>query len=247
VFEPIRTQKRTVYEKVMHEIRSSIISGKLKPGDKLPPERELAKMLNVSRASVREAIKMLAAEGLVEIKHGQGVFINGMDNPDLLIKKIANFKIVDDETIREFLEIRRVLEIHAAELAAKRASDDQIKQIYELIIETRRLLREKEGSNLLLLAEHDNKFHRLLAESTGNKTLVQIMSSLLDLLLEVRMRCLKIEGRPLKSLNEHEKIAKALLSRNPKAAMEAMEYHIKSVEKDILSMERNGHSHTQIA
>ncbi len=236
MFQPIEVERKTVYEKVVQVLKSSIMSGELKPGDRLPSERKLAEMLNVSRTSVREALKILAAEGLIQIRHGQGIFVNGMEDPDNLIREFVRVAAVDDATIRDFLEIRRILEINAAKWAAVRASDEQINQIFELLEKTKDLMKNRSKGVLLLLADHDTTFHNLLAEATGNTVLVKIMRNLLDLLSEVRLRCLQIEGRPLKSLAEHEEIAKALIARDPERAERAMDLHIRSVEKDIVEM-----------
>jgi len=236
VFQPIEIERKTVYEKVVQVLKSSIMSGELKPGDRLPSERKLAEMLNVSRTSVREALKILAAEGLIQIRHGQGIFVNGLEDPDNLIREFVRVAAVDDATIKDFLEIRRILEVNAAKWAAVRASDEQLNQILELLEKTKDLLKNKDKGLLLLLADHDTRFHNLLAEATGNSVLVKIMRNLLDLLSEVRLRCLQIEGRPLKSLAEHEEIAKALIARSPELAEKAMDLHIRSVEKDIVKV-----------
>lgn len=233
MLKPIRGDKRTVYEQIVHVIRSYIVKGDLKPGDKLPSERELAATLNVSRASVREAVKMLSAEGFVEVKHGQGIFISNKENPDTIIHKLDNFSM-DEKAVKDFFEVRRVLELQAVEWVIKRASDDNLKNLEDLIKDTKQGLSQKDKGVLLSLAEHDTKFHEFLAEYTGNHVLLRSMHSLLDILSEVRLKCLQIEGRPIKSLDEHEEILEALIERDLSKAKEAMENHIKSVEKDIL-------------
>lgn len=233
MLKPIRGDKRTVYEQIVHVIRSYIVKGDLKPGDKLPSERELATTLNVSRASVREAVKMLSAEGFVEVKHGQGIFISNKENPDTIIHKLDKFSM-DKKTVKDFFEVRRVLELQAVEWVIKRASDDDLKRLEKLIKDTKQDLSQKDKGVLLSLAEHDTKFHELLAEYTENHVLLRSMHSLLDILSEVRLKCLQIEGRPIKSLDEHEVIMQALMERDMSRAKELMEEHIKSVEKDIL-------------
>ncbi len=234
MLKPIRGDKRTVYEQIVHVIRSYIVKGDLKPGDKLPSERELAATLNVSRASVREAVKMLSAEGFVEVKHGQGIFISDKENPDTIIHKLDKFSM-DEKTIRDFFEVRLVLELQAVEWVIKRASTDNLKDLEKLIEDTKQDLSQKDKGVLLSLAEHDTKFHELLAEYAGNHVLLRSMHSLLDILSEVRLKCLQIEGRPIKSLEEHEEIVKALLDRDLSRAKEVTESHIKSLEKDILN------------
>ncbi len=233
MLKPIRGDKRTVYEQIVHVIRSYIVKGDLKPGDKLPSERELAATLNVSRASVREAVKMLSAEGFVEVKHGQGIFISDKENPDTIIHKLDKFSM-DEKTVKDFFEVRLVLELQAVEWVIKRASNDDLNNLKKLIEDTKQDLDQKDKGVLLSLGEHDTKFHEMLAEYTGNHVLLRSMHSLLDILSEVRLKCLQIEGRPIRSLDEHEEILKALMDRDLSRAKDKMEGHIKSVEKDIL-------------
>uniref|UniRef100_A0A7C4S5E6 FadR family transcriptional regulator n=1 Tax=Geoglobus ahangari TaxID=113653 RepID=A0A7C4S5E6_9EURY len=235
MFEPITNERKPIYIQILEVLRSSILSGKLRPGEKLPPERELAKLLNVSRTSVREALKLLAAQGLVKIVHGQGVFIVNADDSDYLVKKLLDFKMTDVETIKDIMEIRRALEVKAAEWAAKRASEEQRTQLKELIEVTKEKISGKNKGILLILIDHDNKFHKLVAESTGNMIIERLMSNLLEFLFEIRSYTLKIKGRPIKSLNEHEKIANAIINQDPESASKYMEEHLRSVEIDILN------------
>ncbi|WP_290596394.1 MULTISPECIES: FadR/GntR family transcriptional regulator [unclassified Archaeoglobus] len=234
MFKPIVNERKPIYLQVLEVLRSSILSGKLKPGEKLPSERELAKLLNVSRTSVREALKLLAAQGLIKIVHGQGAFVSA-ENPDHLVRKLFEVQKTDYKTIEDIMAIRRVLEVKAAEWAAKRASQEQLNQLRELIETTKNRISSQSEGTLLTLIDHDNRFHTLIAESTGNIVLVNLMSNLLDFLAEIRSHTLKIEGRQIKSLKEHEKIAEAVINRDPEKASKYMEEHLRSVEKDVLN------------
>lgn len=233
MFKPVQEKSDSIYGKVVTELKSAIMSGRLKPGDKLPGERVLAEMLGVSRTSLREALKMLAAAGLVTIKHGQGVFIANHDH-DSYLQKFVQQVLVNPQEIKELFEIRKVLETQAAAWVAERGSTDQINRLAGLLTSTKDKLAQQPTPGLALLAEQDSKFHLLLAEATNNSVLVRIMEGLLDLLADSRCRSMAVPGRPLKSLEEHRQVVEALLLRQPDAAREAMLQHLENVEKDIL-------------
>ena len=183
VFQRIKEQD-TIYEKVVKSIKSSIAEGKLKPGDKLPAERALAQMLGISRTSLRIALKLLAAEGLVEIKHGKGVFIAEKDNDDI-IKKFSEKIFIEDETLNDFFEIRKVLETQAAIWAVEKGTQEQIANLEDIVNSTLAELNSNKELDYGILAEHNFKFHTCLAEACGNPVLLRIMENLIDLLMKL--------------------------------------------------------------
>ncbi|MGB9860312.1 MAG: FadR/GntR family transcriptional regulator, partial [Moorellaceae bacterium] len=229
LFQAIK-DPRSVYHRVVDEIKNRIFEGRLKPGDKLPAERELAEMLGVSRTSVREALKMLAAEGLVNIKHGQGVFIAEQD-PDAYLQQFAKRIFVSPRVIKDLFEIRKVLEPVAAMWVAQRAGEQEISKLADLIRQTKEQLGKLKSGRLSLLASHDSQFHYDLARATGNSVLVRIVESLLDLLADSRSQTLSIPGRGEASVTEHEAIVEALLQRDANAAAAAMLRHLENVER----------------
>jgi len=227
---------RSVYHRVVDEIKTRIFEGRLKPGDRLPAERELAEMLGVSRTSVREALKMLAAEGLVKIKHGQGAFIAEQD-PDDYLQQFARRIFVNPKTIKDLFEIRKTLEPAAAAWAAERGTDRELEELATLIRQTKENLQHLPSGRLSLLARHDSQFHYNLAKATGNTVLVRIVESLMDLLADIRSRALSIPGRGEASVEEHSVIVEALLRRDPEAASIAMLRHLKNVERQVVPEE----------
>lgn len=229
-FNPIH-EHQNISEKIMCEIKRFISEGKLKPGDKLPGERDLAQMLGVSRNSLREALKSLAATGVVEIKHGQGVFITNCELENIFKQYLASFNI-DIEKLRDLYTVRRVLETQAIELACQKASDDELKAIKNFLLETKKNITKSQDT-FVLLAESDGKFHNSIMKASHNYVLEQIMPTLIDLLLDARVQSAR-KGRALKSLEEHLIIADALVMRNIEEAKKAMENHLIQVEKDLL-------------
>ena len=232
MFKPLNTKQQSVYERVMQEIRSAVFSGELKPGEQLPPERELAEMLGVSRTSLREALKMLAAAGIVTIKHGQGVFVSATD-PDQYIQGFADQIFMPEDRVADLFEIRRLLEPQAAAWAAQRSTPESAEELLVLVRKTREESGSRASGNLMLLAESDGKFHQRLAEMTGNQVLVRTMHHLLDLLTDLRALALSIPGRPVKSLEDHERIAECIANKDVDGARRAMEYHLEVVERDL--------------
>ncbi|MEM4540581.1 MAG: FadR/GntR family transcriptional regulator [Archaeoglobaceae archaeon] len=225
--------KKPAYIQVLETLSVEILSGKLKPGDKLPSERELAKSLNVSRSTVREALKMLASKGLVRIVHGEGTFVA----PEFLqeIDRLANSKKKDIKAIEDIIAVRKLLEIKASEWAAKRASQDHLRQLGELIKCMKDEIPNQDPMSKLRLLEYDTKFHLLIAEASNNRVLFKLMQNFLEFLSEIRYFTLKIGSRQIRSVEEHEKIATAIINRDPERASKYMEEHLNSVEKDIFN------------
>ena len=232
IFQPVNEKSSNVYEKVIDELKKGIMHGDLKPGDKLPAERELASMLGVSRTSLREALKLLEVSGVVAIKHGQGVFIAN-NNSDEYMKKFISHIFVDEKKIEELFQIRKILETEAAVWACQNGTDEQLKKIHDLVQETIYALENNtRGDIIAILVKQDGKFHYLLAEATNNSVLGYIMDGLLDLLADSRVRAIS-KNRQHKSLQEHMKITDALLERDGEKARKAMLEHLESVEKDL--------------
>lgn len=231
MFTPINEKEESVYHKIAKQIKNAIAQGELKPGEQLPSERDLSKMLGVSRTSLREALKLLEHSGLVSIKHGQGVFITEQDQESLM-KKVLEFVFTDNKQTRELFAIRKILEVSATAWAIEKGTLKQKKRLLDIV----EITTEKLGNNprdLSLLAEQDSVFHNALAEATNNSVLVKIMHSLLDLLEDSRLQAMQVYDRPLISLNEHRKIAEAVMKGNVEMAKEKMLEHLNSVENDI--------------
>jgi GntR family transcriptional repressor for pyruvate dehydrogenase complex len=234
LFKPINPNPKSVYHQVVDQIKNSIFEGRITPGDRLPAERVLADMLGVSRASVREALKMLASEGLVSIRHGQGVFISEQD-PDEYLKQFAGHLNVNRETVVNLFQIRKVLEPQAARWVAERGSEVDIQELVAMVAATKQQLGRLRSGRLSLLAGHDSLFHYRIAQATGNNVLVRLMHSLLDLLADSRSRSLSIPGRGERSVDEHYQIAEALTRRSAGEAEQAMLFHLEDVEQQIIA------------
>jgi len=175
-------------DKVTEAIIEMIVSNKLKPGDMLPPERELGKQFGVSRTVIREAVRALAAKGMLEVRSGSGVRIIAVDEKTVR-ESMRHFVQGSDLDYGKVDEVRLVLEVAAAGLAAQRASAEDIAAIDQTIVAL-----ENECSDLEKSVEHDLAFHRAIATATHNELFLVLHDSMGEMLIEVRRRNLS-KGR----------------------------------------------------
>ena len=224
-FEVIRRNK--VYEEVAQQIERLILN-KLRPGDKLPSERELAEMLRVSRSSVRDAIRGLELRGLVEPRQGAGTIVRET-SAEPLANPFANALKRRQERISELLDFRKMLEPPLAARAATHASADEISEMEEIL----QRQEAKRGHGEAAVAE-DAEFHYNVALASGNSVVLKVLDILMDLLRDTRERSLQVKGRPEKSLAGHRRILAAIKRHDAEGAKAAMRRHIEDVEEIVL-------------
>jgi GntR family transcriptional regulator, transcriptional repressor for pyruvate dehydrogenase complex len=230
-FEIVRRQK--VYEAVAEQIERLILR-RLKPGDKLPSERELAETLHVSRSSIRDAIRSLELLGLVEPRQGAGTIVRETSVDSM--KPFADALKQRQEMVTDLLDFREMLEPPLAARAAAHISPNRI-------VELEDILRRQEQKMLAgepAIAE-DAEFHYTIALASGNTVVLKVIDLLMDLLRDTRQRALQVPGRPQRSLNGHRRILDAIARRDPEAANTAMRRHIREIEHVVLKkFERGG-------
>ncbi len=224
-FEIVKRNK--VYEEVARQIERLILK-KLKPGDKLPSERELVETLGVSRSSIRDAIRSLELMGMVEPRQGAGTIVREISS-DSLVNPLSNALKHKKELIAELLDFRRMLEPPLAARAATRVSADEISEMEEIL----QRQQEKQSLGEPAVAE-DAEFHYSIALASGNSVVLKVLDILMDLLRDTRERSLQVEGRPQKSLAGHRRILAALKRHDAEAAKAAMRRHIEDVEEIVL-------------
>ncbi len=224
-FDVIRRNK--VYEEVAQQIERLILK-KLRPGDKLPSERELAEMLRVSRSSIRDAIRSLELMGLVEPRQGAGTIVREVSS-ELLANPFANALKRRRELVSELLDFRKMLERPLGARAATHASADEIAEMEEIL----RRQEQKQVRGDAAVAE-DAEFHYSVALASGNSVVLKVLDILMDLLRDTRERSLQVEGRPQKSLAGHRRILTAIKRHDGEAAKSAMRRHIEDVEEIVL-------------
>jgi GntR family transcriptional regulator, transcriptional repressor for pyruvate dehydrogenase complex len=226
-FEAVRKTK--IYEKVSQQIQRMIVDGLLKPGDKLPPERELAETFQVSRSSLRDAIRTLELIGLVEPRQGEGTVVCDL-SAESLIHPLATMLLHKRELVSELLDLRRMIEPPLAARAATRATAEEQAFLEDI------LRRQKEKVDAGELAvEEDSEFHYAIAEAARNSVVLKVVDVFMDLLRESRARSLQVEGRLQKSFAGHRRILNAIRAGNAAAAETAMRRHIEEIEIIVLN------------
>jgi GntR family transcriptional regulator, transcriptional repressor for pyruvate dehydrogenase complex len=224
-FESVRRNK--VYEDVARQIERLILK-KLKPGDKLPSERELAEMLSVSRSSIRDAIRSLELVGMVEPRQGAGTIVKEV-TADVVVNPLTNALKRKEELVGELLDFRRMLEPPLAARAATHASTEDTAEMDEILERQQAKLRLGEST-----IPEDSEFHYAIALASGNTVVLKVLDIIMDMLRDSRERSLQVEGRPQKSLAGHRRILAAIKRHDAEAAKDAMRRHIEDVEEIVL-------------
>lgn len=215
--EPVRRSR--LYEQVADRLRAHIDVEGLKPGDRLLSERDLAERLGVSRTSVRQALTALEVTGIVEIRHGGGVFIT--EPPETVLPLLADALADEHEQLPAIMEVRQAIEAQTARLAAKRRVDDDLAA---LDLALRRMQDASESGDDP--AEADREFHDRIVAAAGNPLLKTLWDQLSGAVDKTRRASLARPGRPALSLNAHRRIRDAIAAGDPDAAAKAMLDHL---------------------
>jgi GntR family transcriptional regulator, transcriptional repressor for pyruvate dehydrogenase complex len=229
------TLKRTsVSLQAAEAIKAQIIAGDLSRGDALPPERNLAAMLGISRPSVREAIRVLTAMNVVEPRHGGGTYVTSLD-PRLLARPINFLLQVEPRTFLHLFEVRQVLEVSAARLAAPKVTDEVASELQALANEAAKALKRP-----LRYCELDYDLHTRIIEATENPIYLSLYESISELSWEGRLRTARLPAVRRQAHKDHLAIVAALRQRDPEAAGVAMEDHLEGMRlvlDDLLARE----------
>lgn len=239
-FEQVKRVR--IYEEIVEQLKDFFARGKLKPGDKLPSERDLAEQFNCSRGSVRQALTLLEAQGLLVRKVGEGTY--KVSEEDFEVSQLVNLLIPKKGELNEPLEVRRLIEPTLAGMAAERATPEDITAIEDCLV----LQQAKVEADELIISE-DNEFHYAIAKATNNGIFVKLVEAINDMLLETRETSLKAEQGGQRSLKGHRQILDAIKKRDSNAAYRAMQKHLEEVEGLVTSyVEKqysNGESETK--
>jgi len=229
--KPIR--KKRTYELVVDRLKQLLAGENYRPGDRLPTERELSLALNVSRATVREALLVLERSGLVEICPGRGIVVCQFDQQ--VNEPIVSLLQREGGNVLNLLEFRKGIEAEAANLAAMRNNprrEQKLREAYAAL--------EKAVNQENLGAEEDNNFHRVVAENTGNHLFGLVMDTIADLLKDAqsktRAETMRRPGGPQTVLREHKAVLDAIVDGDGRRAREAMLGHLDNVAEKILKV-----------
>ncbi|UKY48587.1 FadR/GntR family transcriptional regulator [Streptomyces inhibens] len=218
--------KVTVAQRAIDRIKSMIGEGTLEPGQRLPTERELAAQLGISRSSMREAIRALTVMGVLESRHGSGVYVTQLDAGGLLEAFGAVAGLSPGPRLLELLEVRRVLESSATGLAAARIGPEQLAEVEQ------HLKAMEMSSDPEEILAHDLAFHRAIATASGNESMAAVLDGLSSKTFRTRVwRGYEEESAFERTHLEHTRIYEALIDRDPESARAASSVHVAGVER----------------
>jgi GntR family transcriptional repressor for pyruvate dehydrogenase complex len=209
-----------LYEQLVERLLDHIQAEGLLVGDRLPPERELAAQLAVSRASVSQALVALEVQGVIDVRHGDGAVILDIPPERQLLAAIGARR----NRLREVIEAREALETKLAALAAQRRTDDDLATIDDALDGMANdVARGGRG------VTGDERFHAAVTAAAHSGLLARLMAEISELIRETRIESLSQPGRPRESLDAHRKVADAIRDRDPGRAATAMADHIAAV------------------
>ncbi len=228
MYTPIQSTK--VFEQVADQIEKRILNGELRNGDRLPTERELAEQFHASRTAVREAMKILAQKGLVEMRPGRGTIVidgtpEAMQNSIGLVMKLKLGEVGGSDNL---VEVREILETEIAALAAARATEVEISAMREAV-----KVMDESLSDADAYIAADNRFHQALAKATQNTLILILVNSIVNPLSEQRKQIFAVDGGPERGQFHHRRILESIIRRDPENARAAMRAHLQQVREDV--------------
>ena len=205
-----------LYENVARQICDAVRKGELQPGAKLPPERELMQAFGVSRHSLREALKTLASQGILEIRPNSGTYVAGGAQRALAVNSLS--AILRESEHPGLLEVRKVLEVEIARFAARRATPEHLAALRKSVDDFSAAVRRGEDG-----FEPDLCFHRTLAMATRNPAFLKVIDAFPNLIVQV-------EGLAEQSVRHHRLIYEAVRDRDEELAARRMKEHLETLE-----------------
>ncbi len=235
----IPTKNPKVSYVIAEQIKSAILNGTFVPGDKLPSERELAERFQASRISIREALGSLRGSGLLEVRHGSGVFVAEIDTKPMSDTLFAILRM-QGTTINELTDARLILEPLISKLAVEKITPEQITKLGQNITEAKKYAE----SNPAVASVKNIEFHAVIAEAIGNSVVMLTMQTLFSVVREMTLEMGNdittrriVTGRATKS---HEDILEAIKEKDSEKVYRLMFKHIEEIQTDFKTLKRNG-------
>lgn len=237
MFESARQNKTT--DIIIEKIRTAILEGKLRPGDKLPPEKELGNQFGVSRQTMRESLRALEHMGLIILKKGSGggAFIVEVER-QVATQNLANYLYFKNLTIENLSELRRLLEPHAARCAAELMSAEGLGSLEVINRATGRAIEDRNWSQVTL---YEIEFHRQIAAQTNNPILI-LMLDFIETLLDDFKKILQPDPDFMNAvLSSHKIIFRSIKNRDGDTASAEMLKHVLEVDKYLAQLKQKKH------
>lgn len=224
-----------LFEQAVDQIKKLIINGQLRPGDKLPSENELSQLLNVSRSSVREALRALESSGLIQVKSGAGAFVTD----DAVILSTINdtllYLLKRRDKVIQILQVRLAIECMLVSQAAPAISVEEINRLSDLLKEAEAVVSNRPQDYLAQLAELDAQFHARIHTVAKNEIAEQILQALMSLFQEDNKAIFYFE-KGILLVDEHHRILNALADHDAVRAENEMHHHIGRVMQEFRSL-----------
>jgi GntR family transcriptional repressor for pyruvate dehydrogenase complex len=216
-----------ISQNIVEQIRETIISGRLKPGDRLPSEKDLAAEFGVSKASLREALRAIEALGMLEVKQGMGggAFVTKVDL-ETARNNMFNYIFFQNPSIGEFTQLRTFIEPPVAEIAARKCSQADLDYLEDNLNRTRELMDSGP-----FYYELDTKFHHKIAEISGNRLICFVIDSLKNAIVQIKLELDLDRDFSIQVYKAHMRLFDAIRKRDPKQAHEEMRRHILEVDE----------------
>ena len=227
-------ERSALPDQITERILQMIKDRELRPGDKLPPERELSAMMNVGRPALREALRALALMNIIEIRQGTGAYVTEL-NTALLVQHLDFVFSLNDDAIMDLFDARKIVEAGIAELAAQHITDEDIARLEACL---QKSVDSAYDSELFLYA--DLELHTLIATIARNPILLRFVESIHQLGLASRRRTGRLSGVMEQSISDHHRIVEALKARDSQEAREAMLAHLGNVEEKLRRLVEGG-------
>ena len=229
-FTPIKNKK--LYLQVIHQIQQMICDGKLHKGDKLPPERELASILGVSRTAIREAFSALELLGIIESRQGEGTFISPCPLDQKIIEPLSLIFMLEGSAQKDLLQLRTLLEVECAKLAAEHASKEELKKMQDYLA----VLHAQQDDHLLGV-QTDRELHFTIAKAGKNVFLYYIFMAISDVLdkhiANMRQRIMQKPENTERLITQHQQIIDAIVHHQPSMAGKAMLIHKNFIRDEV--------------
>lgn len=219
----------TVVENVLHQIRNAISAGRFRSGDRLPSEFELMKELNVSRNSLREAMKILSAIGIVEIRRGDGTYICSEIKPSF-IDSVAYSVLLESSSAEELIEFRQTLDEDVLHLAVRRATEEDIRQLQEYVNQMRAKFNDGE---IGAAAKFDYQFHQYMAKCTRNRLLERMVLGVYNLFERSIEKNIRTEELFASADQHHQAMLDCIKQRDESKVEEVIAQSLSSWRKDV--------------